>query len=68
MCDARLHELMCYIKSTLSDRMIGFIGDDPSELSLHIFCDAASYLNEKVKTNGSVEATNLTKNCSMHIE
>ena len=40
MCDARLHELMCYIKSTLSDRMIGFVGDHPKDLSLHIFCDA----------------------------
>jgi len=38
------------------------------KILLHIFCDAASYLNEKEKTNGSVEATNPTKNCSVHIE
>ena len=39
-CDARLHELMCYIKSTLKERMVGFVGDKPEDLSLHIFCDA----------------------------
>jgi hypothetical protein len=35
-CDARLHHLMCYIDTTLGERMIGFIGDDLKKLSLHL--------------------------------
>jgi hypothetical protein len=36
-CDARLHHLMCYINTTLRERMIGFIGDDPISLTLHLY-------------------------------
>ena len=39
-CDRRLHKLMCYVNSTLDYKMVGWIGDDPSELTAHLFCDA----------------------------
>ena len=38
--DARLLRLIQYIYHHASDRQTGFIGDDESELSLHLFCDA----------------------------
>ena len=39
-CDMKLYRLMSYIQSSLHVRMTGWIGDDPSELSLHLFADA----------------------------
>ena len=39
-CDQRLHRLMCYVNCAADDQMMGWIGDDPSELSAHLFCDA----------------------------
>ena len=39
-CDRKLHRLMCYIKSTLHLRQIGWVGDDPSSVSLHLYADA----------------------------
>ena len=39
-CDARLHHLMSYINSSLSDRMVGYIGDDPKDLTARLYCDA----------------------------
>ena len=39
-CDARLHQLMSYINSSLSDRMVGYIGDDPKDLTARLYCDA----------------------------
>ena len=41
MCDKRLHHLMCYLWTTLEYRMVGWIGDDPSDLSVHLACDAS---------------------------
>ena len=38
--DAKLHHLMCYVNSTLSMKMIGWVGDDIKELSLALFADA----------------------------
>ena len=38
--DARLHQLMCYLRTTLSHRTMGYIGDDPTRLTLHLYCDA----------------------------
>ena len=38
--DARLHHLMCYVNSTLSLKMIGWVGDKIEDLSLEIFADA----------------------------
>merc|ERR1711933_549326 len=42
-CDQRLHRLMCYVNCATDDQMMGWIGDDPSELSAHLFCDADFY-------------------------
>ena len=39
-CDRRLHQLMCYVKCTAKQRMLGWIGDNPRDLTAHIFCDA----------------------------
>ena len=39
-CDKRLHRIMCYIKTTLTDDMCGWIGDDVSKLTAHMFMDA----------------------------
>ena len=39
-CDARLHQLMCYINTTLSDRMVGYVGDHPRVLTARLYCDA----------------------------
>ena len=38
--DARLHHLMCYVNSTLSLKMIGWVGDKIEDLSLGLFADA----------------------------
>jgi hypothetical protein len=39
-CDRRLHRLVCYIHSTKHFRMIGWVGDDLSNLQPHMFADA----------------------------
>ena len=38
--DARLHHLMCYVNSTLSLKMIGWVGDQIEDLSLGLFAGA----------------------------
>ena len=38
--DAKLHHLMCYVNSTLSMKMIGWVGDELKDLSLALFPDA----------------------------
>ena len=38
--DAKLYHLMCYVNSSLSKRMIGWVGDDFKELSVSLFADA----------------------------
>jgi len=40
-CDRRLHLLMCYIKSTVDQYMFGWLGDDPADLTAHLFVDAS---------------------------
>ena len=40
LCDKRLHRLMCYMRSTKDDVLIGWIGDTPDQLTLHLFVDA----------------------------
>ena len=40
VCDAKLHRLMCYIKSTKDVMMYGKIGDYPEDLRLALFSDA----------------------------
>ena len=40
-CDRRLHRLMCFVWSTIDDQMVGWIGDEPHVLGLHLFCDAS---------------------------
>ena len=39
-CDARLHQLMCYVNDTVDFLGFGFIGDHPKDLTLHLYCDA----------------------------
>ena len=39
-CDKRLHQLVCYINSTLHYRMVGWIGDGLTALQPHLFADA----------------------------
>ncbi len=39
-CDRRLHRLMCYLKKTRGDVMAGFVGDNPADLTAHLFVDA----------------------------
>ena len=38
--DAKLYHLMCYVNSSLSKRMTGWVGDDSKELSVSLFADA----------------------------
>ena len=38
--DRRLHRLACYIHTTKSHRMVGWVGDPASALSLHVYADA----------------------------
>ena len=40
LCDRRLHQLVCYIHSTYHYRLVGWVGDKPSELQPHLFADA----------------------------
>ena len=39
-CDRRLHRIMCYVKSTLDHRHVGWIGDPPQDIRLHVYSDA----------------------------
>ena len=39
-CDLKLYRLMCYIQGSLHIRMTGWVGDNPTDLSLHLFADA----------------------------
>ena len=39
-CDRRLHHLMCYIKSSLKHRMVGWVGDDISKINMYLYADA----------------------------
>ena len=38
--DARLHHLICYVQSSKSKKMVGWVGDDLSKLSIDIYADA----------------------------
>ena len=38
--DRRLHKLMCYVKSTLDYRQVGYVGDSVSQVNLHLYADA----------------------------
>jgi hypothetical protein len=39
-CDKKLFRLMCYIKCTLSYRLIGYVGDSIEDIDPHLFADA----------------------------
>ena len=39
-CDQRLHRLMCFVYTTVEERMAGFIADDPKDLNIHLACDS----------------------------
>ena len=34
-CDKRLHRLMCYVFRTKDHEMVSFVGDNPSDCSVH---------------------------------
>ena len=38
--DVRLHHLICYVQSSKSKKMVGWVGDDLSKLSIDIYADA----------------------------
>jgi hypothetical protein len=40
LCDARLHRLVCYIKSTLHLKMHAWVGDRKEDLEVVLYCDA----------------------------
>jgi hypothetical protein len=40
LCGKRLHRLMCYVQSTLDLYMYGWIGDEPKNMELVLYCDA----------------------------
>ena len=39
-CDLALHRLMSYIHSTLEHRLVGYVGDQRSEVQVHLYVDA----------------------------
>ena len=39
-CDRKLHRLMCYVHSTLHQRLVGWVGDDISDIEPHLLADA----------------------------
>jgi hypothetical protein len=39
-CDKMLHRLMCYVNSSLHVRMVAWVGDAPSAVGVHLYCDA----------------------------
>ena len=39
-CDQRLHHLMCYIHTTVDYKQVAWIGDDPADLTVHLYADA----------------------------
>ena len=39
-CDRRFHQLMSHVDHSLNKRQIGWVGDMPTELAPHMFCDA----------------------------
>eukprot|EP00975_Prorocentrum_lima_P012895 2735677-Prorocentrum_lima.AAC.1 len=39
-CDQDLHQLICYIKSSLSVRLVSWCGDHPDKLGLVLYADA----------------------------
>ena len=39
-CDKALHWLMCYVQSTLRDKMPGFVGDSLDKCNLWLFADS----------------------------
>ena len=38
--DVRLHHLMCYVKGSKTKKMIGWVGDDLSQLTIDVYADA----------------------------
>ncbi len=53
-CDRRLVRLVSYIQSTLSYRMVGWVGDDLSHVQPHLYADAdfAGCTSSQKSTNG----------------
>ena len=53
-CDRQLHLLICYINSSLSVRMTGWVGDKACDLNPHVYADAdlAGCLDSPKSTTG----------------
>ena len=64
-CDRKLHRLVCYIKSTLHLRMIGWVGDDIKQLQPHLFADAdfAGCVSTQRSTSGLFLCIRGPKSC-----
>ena len=54
-CDQKLHRMMCYIKSTLEWRHIGWVGDKCEDVAPHLYADAdfAGCAQSSRSTSGS---------------
>ena len=54
ICDAELHRLMCYIKSTIDVKLTSYVGDKASDLTAKLYSDAdfASDLASSKSTSG----------------
>ena len=53
-CDKQLHRLMCYVNSNTEAKLTGWVGDNASDLSPHIYADAdfAGCLKTQRSTSG----------------
>ena len=58
--DAKLYHLMCYVNSSLSKRMTGWVGDNFNELTLSLFADA--------DFAGCAQSLRSTSGSHMHIQ
>ena len=58
--DAKLYHLMCYVNSSLSKRMTGWVGDNFNELTLSLFADA--------DFAGCAQSLKSTSGSHMHIQ
>ena len=52
--DNRLHRIMCYIKSTVNLKMVGWVGDDAENITPVLYADAdfASCIRTSRSTSG----------------
>ena len=79
-CDRKLHQLMCYVSSTLDCFQYGWVGDRPEDIRLHLYSDAdfagcsttgrstsgAFIALEGPKTNFPIAAASKRQSCVSH--